>query len=404
MATLASLADGALVKFGSIYEKPIIWRVIGQNHYGDGQTSLVTDRLIKYMCVDAKESSNSDSDREYFGNNRYIYSNMHQWLNSDAVSWYTAQHSADAPPSNANVWDNYNEYDTFPGFLNGFTADEKNAIRNTSLTCERASVDGGGVDSFTAKVFLLSCTEIGLSGGQVCGTQFPMFNSDSARLAYGTAEAVANSEYKDINTSTTSSGYWWLRDAYASDSRSVNGVDASGSLDRDRAFRGYRGARPALNLSSSISLSSSTDADGCYTLVLLLNTVTFNSNGGIFSSDSTTSKSVQTNLDGTVSLSSIVEFPVKSGYAFKGWSTTENGSVVYTPYATPTITEDTTLYAVWEKVELYLVHKDTLVNIANAVRKKTGGTDAIALGDMATMIAALGPTISASSDTLTITN
>ena len=138
--------------------------------------------------------------------------------------------------------------------------------------------------------------------------------------------------------------------------------------------------------------------------MLLLNTVTFNSNGGIFSSDSTTSKSVQTNLDGTVSLSSIVEFPVKSGYAFKGWSTTENGSVVYTPYATPTITEDTTLYAVWEKVELYLVHKDTLVNIANAVRSKTGGTDAIALGDMATMIAALGPTISASSDTLTITN
>ena len=403
MTTLASLADWAKIKFGSIYGKPIIWRVIGQNHYGDGQTSLVTDRLIKYMCVDAKEPSNSDSDRQYFGNNRYIQSNIHKWLNSDAVSWYSAQHSADAPPSDANVWSNYNEYDAFPGFLNDFTTDEKNAICNTSLTCERASVDGGGTDSFTAKVFLLSCTEVGLSGGQMCGTQFPMFNSDSARLAYGTAEAVANSEYKDANISTTSSGYWWLRDAYASDSRSVSGVDASGSMDRDRAFRGYRGARPALNLSSSISISSTTDSDGCYTLVFL-NAVTFNSNGGIFSSDSTTSKSVQTNLDGTVSLSSIVEFPVKSGYVFKGWSTTENGGVVYTPYATPTITEDTTLYAVWEKVELYLVHKNTLVNIANAVRTKTGGTDAIALNDMATMIAASGPTISASGDTLTITN
>ena len=204
MATLSSLADGALVKFGSIYGKPIIWRVAGQNHYASGQTSLIADRIIKYMCGDAKESSNSDSNRSQYGNNRYIQSNIHQWLNSDAVSWYSAQHSADAPPSNANVWSNYNEYDAFPGFLNGFTADEKNAICNTSLTCERASVDGGGVDSFTAKVFLLSCTEVGLSGGQVCGTQFPIFGSDSARLAYGTAEAVANSEYKESYISTTS--------------------------------------------------------------------------------------------------------------------------------------------------------------------------------------------------------
>lgn len=133
-------------------------------------------------------------------------------------------------------------------------------------------------------------------------------------------------------------------------------------------------------------------------------TTTFNSNTGAFPTDSSTTKTVQTNLDGTVSLSSLVEFPVKSGYVFRGWSTTENGSVVYTPYATPTITEDTTLYAVWQKAESYLVREDTLVNIANAVRTKTGGTDAIALDDMATMIAASGPTISASGDTLTITN
>ena len=267
MATLASLADGAKVKFGSIYGKPIIWRVIGQNHYASGQTSLVTDRVVKYMCVDAMESANSDSNRRSYGNNLYPVSNMHQWLNSDAASWYSAQHSADAPPSNANVWSNYNEYDAFPGFLNGFTADERAAICNTALTCERASVDGGGTASFNAKVFLLSCTEVGLSGGQVCGTQFPMFNSDAARVAYGTAEAVANSEYKDSYISTTSGNYWWLRDAYASDSYGVRRVYASGSLDDHDAYLGNLGARPALNLSSSISISSTTDSDGCYTLV-----------------------------------------------------------------------------------------------------------------------------------------
>lgn len=133
-------------------------------------------------------------------------------------------------------------------------------------------------------------------------------------------------------------------------------------------------------------------------------TITFNSTTGAFPSDSTITKSVQANLDGTVSLSTLVEFPIKQSYVFKGWSTTENGSVVYTPYATPTITEDTTLYAVWQKAESYLVREDTLVNIANAVRSKTGGTDAIALNDMATIISALGPTISASGDTLTIIN
>ena len=267
MATLASLSDGALVKFGSIYGKPIIWRVIGQNHYASGQTSLVTDRIIKIMCVDAMEASNSDSNRRAYGNNNYPLSNMHQWLNSDAVSWYSSQHSTDAPPSNANVWNNYNEYDAFPGFLNGFTTDEKNAICNTALTCERASVDGGGIASFNAKVFLLSCTEVGLSGDQVCGTKFSTFNSNSARIAKPTADAVSNSEYTDNSLNTSSGWYWWLRDAYASNSYYVRSVSPSGSLDCFAANSGNLGSRPALNLLSSISLSSTTDSDGCYTLV-----------------------------------------------------------------------------------------------------------------------------------------
>ena len=390
MATLASLADGALVKFGSIYGKPIIWRVIGQNHYGDGQTSLHTENIIKLACFDAKEPSNSDSNRVSYGNNNYAVSNMRQWLNSDADggAWYAAQHSADAPPSNANVWAKCNEYDAFPGFLNGFTTDEKNAILSTTITYGKASVDGGGTAMLTDKVFLLSCTEVGLSGDHVCGTKFSIYSSDAARIAKPTADAVSNSEYKDSSLNTSSSWYYWLRDAYASDSYSVRLVDMSGFMDGSGAYSSFRGVRPALNLPSSISLSNSTDGDGCYTLVFL-NAVTFNSNGGIFSSDSTTSKSVQINLDGTVSLSSIVEFPVKSGYVFKGWSTTENGSVVYTPYATPIITEDTTLYAVWEEVELYLVRKNTLVNIANAIRTKSNTSATMTPDEMATAISGL---------------
>ena len=52
----------------------------------------------------------------------------------------------------------------------------------------------------------------------------------------------------------------------ASNSYYVRIVNASGSLDSGRAF-GLCGARPALNLLSSISISSTTDSDGCYTFV-----------------------------------------------------------------------------------------------------------------------------------------
>lgn len=66
-----------------------------------------------------REASNSNSDRKQYGNNRYQYSNLLQWLNSNAAAgaWYSAKHSADAPPTNANVWNNYNEYDAWAGFL-----------------------------------------------------------------------------------------------------------------------------------------------------------------------------------------------------------------------------------------------------------------------------------------------
>lgn len=267
MATLADLAQGSKVKFGSLYGSPIVWLVGDQNHYADGQTNLVAEKLIKYCCYDATESG-GDSNRQNYGNNRWIYSNARQWLNSDAAagSWYTAQHQYDRPPSSSYVWSGYNPYDTAAGFLNGFTADEKAAIVETSLTAEKASYDGGGTDSFTDKVFLLSCTEVGLSGGQTCGTLWPLFSASSNRIACGTAEAVAASTYTASYISTTSAGYWWLRDAYASDSCNVRNVLTGGTLSSSNAWLGRLALRPALNLLSSISVSDTTDADGCYTL------------------------------------------------------------------------------------------------------------------------------------------
>lgn len=128
-------------------------------------------------------------------------------------------------------------------------------------------------------------------------------------------------------------------------------------------------------------------------------TITFNSTTGTFS-DSTTTKSVQTNLDGTVSLSTLVEFPIKQSYVFKGWSTTNTGNVVYTPYATPTITENTTLYAVWEEAESYLVREDTFTDIANAIRSIDGSTSTMTPADMVSALGSVNTEITTIKSTL----
>ena len=105
---LSSLAVGTLVKdTGTLYNgKPIVWKIADKGHagYPANSVTLITERIISLKCFDAIESGNSDSNRRSYGNNRWIYSNIRRWLNSQAAAgkWYAAQHSADAPPSNAN--------------------------------------------------------------------------------------------------------------------------------------------------------------------------------------------------------------------------------------------------------------------------------------------------------------
>ena len=154
---LSTLAVGALVKdTGTLYNgKPIIWKIADRNHasYPANSVTLITERIISLKCFDAIESGNSDSNRRSYGNNRWIYSNIRRWLNSQAAAgkWYAAQHSADAPPSNANVWSNYNEYDGEAGFLAGFSANFLAALLNTTHTVGKASVDGGGTETCVAQ-------------------------------------------------------------------------------------------------------------------------------------------------------------------------------------------------------------------------------------------------------------
>lgn len=270
---LSSLAAGALVKdTGTLYNgKAIVWKIADKNHagYPANSVTLITERIISLKCFDAIESGNSDSDRKRYGNNRWIYANIRQWLNSQAAAgqWYSAQHGQDAPPSNANVWDNYNEYQQEAGFLAGFSANFLAALLTTTHTVGKAQVDGGGTESCTDKIFLATCTEVGLSGDVTAGSKLAIFSNDASRQAKPTAEAVSKSEYTNSSLNANSPWYWWLADAYASSSCNVRNVASSGALDWCTAYYGYGGVRPLCNIKSDILVSDNPDSDGAYTII-----------------------------------------------------------------------------------------------------------------------------------------
>lgn len=167
------------------------------------------------------------------------------------------------------MWSNYNEYDDEAGFLTGFSAQMLAAILNTTLTVAKASVDGGGSETVTDRVFLLSKAEVGLGAenGVSEGSTLAMFSDNASRQCRPTAQAVSNSEYTNSSLSASQPWWYWLRSPGASYSYDVRIVHSDGALNSGSAYSGGSGVRPALNLSSSILVSDSPDSDGAYTIV-----------------------------------------------------------------------------------------------------------------------------------------
>ena len=161
--------------------------------------------------------------------------------------WYSAQHSADAPPNYANVWSNYNEYEAEAGFLNGFEQDFRDALLDDTITVAKSSTDGGGSEQITRKVRLLTRTEVfgDTENGTAEGTQWPIFTDNNSRLAYPTAEAVSKSEYKTSSLSSSQPWWWWLLTPYAGDAYNVRYVYSDGYLGGNYAWNGTHGVRPA---------------------------------------------------------------------------------------------------------------------------------------------------------------
>lgn len=233
---LSSLASGTKVKLGKWNNTDLQWKVARDT--SDQKIRLVLEptsvSLLGNMAYDAAEPSNSNSDRRIYGNNRYIYSNIHQWLNATKASgWYTAQHSADAAPT----------YSSSPGFLSGWSENHIAALDRATLTTSRASVDGGGTETFVARVALISTTELGLQSN-TGGGRLDIFNSDGDRA--------------------TGANYW-TRTPSPSNSFIAHHVARAGDLDYfGNKVLTANGVRPLCIPVSTALVSLEMDGDNCY--------------------------------------------------------------------------------------------------------------------------------------------
>ena len=285
---ISNLAVGAKIKYGNYQVEssatlPIIWQVVDKNHagYPANSVTLVTENLIDLRGIDAKEPLNANANRVAKGNGRYRTSNLRQWLNSNgtANAWWAAQNLADgtlntnnhdAMPDDTGM-STLTGYSDIKGFLNSFTAKELASILDTTLIVTKNIItDGGASETVIDKVFLLSTTEVGLANenGIAEGNQIAFLAMSANRIASMTAQSYANTLSASKPSTSASTWGWWLRTAYTPNAYQTRMVLADGTLDWYSAYYGHFGVRPALNLSSEVTVSDAVDADDCYIVEL----------------------------------------------------------------------------------------------------------------------------------------
>ena len=228
---------------------PIEWEIV---HQTDDYQIAMTKQIIDLRCFDAKEPTNPDTNRKNNGNNNWQYSNIEQWLNSDQASWYSAQHNYDAPPSSANVWKNYNPYDTHKGFLYHWNEDEKKLLKDYTLTLANNTVtDGGGSYTWTGKVFLPTYTQMGFGNTNNIaeGIKFSKFTDNASRIKSINKYCAENNKYCiDNNKTEGTNWYYWMSSVLPSNSHIVRHVRIDGSARNDNAYYGGHGLAPCICL------------------------------------------------------------------------------------------------------------------------------------------------------------
>ena len=248
---LSNLVVGSTFKLGKYQVEnetpwPIEWEIV---HQESNYQIAMTKQIIDLRCFDGKEPTNPNSDRKNNGNNNWQYSNIEQFLNSDQASWYSAQHSYDAPPNSANVSDN--AYDTHKGFLYHWNNEEKKLLKDYTLTLANNTVtDGGGSYTWTGKVFLPTYTQMGFGNNNIAeGIKFSKFTDNASRIKSINKYCAENNKYCIDNNNTEGTNlYYWMSSGHPSSSFSVRFVRYDGSDSYRIASYGHFGLAPCICL------------------------------------------------------------------------------------------------------------------------------------------------------------
>lgn len=217
-------------QFLSMYDgKVIVWTIIGIDHDTPTDTeyshslTIQTRDCLDNVQFDAPEPTNPDANRQQYGNNRYIHSAIKQWLNSDETSFtWVSQHEYDEAPTGA-------PYDG-AGYLARLDPELVEVIGAVDKQVAVATVDGGGQDTFSDKVFLLSRVEVyGGDEGTVTGESPYAYYANLAGAP--TTDAIAG-RIKLLSETTMR---WWLRSPHVDRSHHPRHVGTPGTVSNSHA-------------------------------------------------------------------------------------------------------------------------------------------------------------------------
>ena len=241
---IADLAVGDTIKFGEYDGALYTWKVVDNQEKDQGFVTMCADQNLGTMAFDEKENASANPNpvtaRTTGGNNRWLYSNARQILNSDAAKgeWYSPQHDYDVAPGYATSKN---------GFLKDFTDYEKEIIVQKTNKCVLDTNDGGGSETMIDKIWLPSTYAMGLEV-----TLRPLEDD----VVY---------EYFDSNEKRSYTSNYWTRTINGTTSASgVRYVVSSGSL-YSYAANSSNALRPFCLLPTSAYVRWS-DSDGAYIL------------------------------------------------------------------------------------------------------------------------------------------
>ena len=208
-----SIGDEVIIPHDIYGDIPFI--IIGINHDTNNSVTLLSKNIVRCLAFSTIAF-----------NNRYKYSNILHWMNSDKRG----------------------------GLLKGFSSDIINQMIEVP---KRTSVYTGRYEDISSKIFLLSRTEVGLGNENDIeeGNTYDYFsqnNTDERRITYHSKYAVNNSVYNGSSFNTTNEWHWWLRTPDCSCASSACIVNSSGALDYYYADIGNIGVRFALVLKTTM--------------------------------------------------------------------------------------------------------------------------------------------------------